>query len=142
MKQILVARHLPDAVLPTRKHPTDAGLDLYCYYNTILTRHTSAVISTGVQILIPEGYVGLIKAKGKNPWIVSAGVIDAGYTGEIMVKIVNALDRTLSVAYGQSLAQLLIIPIETPKIGIVTTRFLTLKGAEISERDISGGINV
>ena len=38
---------------------------------------------------IPAGYVGLVKPKGRNDHLLGAGVVDAGYQGEILVKVVN-----------------------------------------------------
>lgn len=52
----------------------------------------SAVIDTGVHIDIPKGYVGFLKSKsGLNVKhdLTSEGVIDAGYTGSICVKLYN-----------------------------------------------------
>ena len=66
------------AVMPTRAHTYDAGLDLYAPYECRIPGSHSrrlgntdsqsvmigcAVIDTGVHVEIPEGYVGLIKSK-------------------------------------------------------------------------------
>ena len=50
------------------------------------------LIPTGIRVLIPKGYVGLIQERGsivKSTLKVRAGVIDSGYTGEIFVNCVN-----------------------------------------------------
>ena len=52
----------------------------------------SQTVDTGVHIEIPEGYVGMLKSKSGlnvNRGIVTEGVIDAGYTGSIKVKLYN-----------------------------------------------------
>ena len=47
------------AVMPTRGHATDAGLDLYAREDKVITGMGSAVFDTGVHIALPEGIVGL-----------------------------------------------------------------------------------
>jgi len=80
------------AIMPTRAHNTDAGLDLYSPKEFVVRAHNSATIDTGVHVEIPEGYAGFLKSKsGLNvKWsIQSDGVIDTGYTGSIVVKLYN-----------------------------------------------------
>ena len=60
------------AVMPTRAHPWDAGLDLYTPVDVDVPQAVpwsnevefgSATIDTGVHVEIPEGCVGFIKSK-------------------------------------------------------------------------------
>ena len=112
-----------DAKEPTRSHDTDAGLDLYANENVSIS--TTAGVGTGVAVLIPEGYVGLIWPRSglsaKHGIDVLAGVVDAGYTGEI--KVILSYNRdipsTYAVEKGDKIAQLLIQKIETPITVIV-----------------------
>lgn len=65
-------------------------------------------------MLIPDGYVGMIKSKsGLNVkhGIRAEGVIDAGYTGSIVVKLYNDSDKEHIFESGDKLTQLVIIPI-------------------------------
>ena len=115
------------AKMPTRAHDTDAGLDLYMpdmddRYWDVIPAHGSLVIDTGVHVLIPEGYVGMIKSKsGLNVkyGITSEGVIDAGYTGSIVVKLYNHSDDEIAVDCGDKISQLVILPIITPTVKLV-----------------------
>ena len=85
-----------------------AGLDLYncgktinvvpgSYRNATLVSHYEkqkfkTLIPTGIKIEVPVGYVALVQERGsvtKTPLKVRAGVIDAGYTGEVFVNCVN-----------------------------------------------------
>ena len=80
------------AYKPTRAHEIDAGLDLYARETQIVPAKESAIFDTGVHIEIPVGYVGMIKSKsGLNVkhGLSSEGVVDAGYTGSIVVKLYN-----------------------------------------------------
>lgn len=70
----------------------DAGADLKSPVDVMIPANGSAVIDTGVHIDIPQGYAGFLKSKsGLNVKhdLTSEGVIDAGYTGSICVKLYN-----------------------------------------------------
>lgn len=109
------------AIMPTRAHADDAGLDLYTpkdiSLSAVFARESSAIVDTGVHVEIPKGFVGMIKSKsGLNvrSGIVCEGVIDAGYTGSICVKLYNNGDAAHYFARGNKIAQLVILPIVTP----------------------------
>lgn len=113
------------ARMPTRAHKADAGLDLYSKrgygrFAVEIPPRGSATLNTGVHIEIPEGYVGMVKAKsGMNikGGITCTGVIDAGYTGSIHVRLQNnSLDQAYTVNPGDKIAQLVILPIITPDL--------------------------
>ncbi len=141
MKHILVAKLENDAKIPDRNNEYDAGLDLRSYYDTIIHRGEIKVIRTGCAILIPIGYMGLIVPKSGSDYLIGGGVIDAGYIGEIKVKVVNTTGRTLALAYGDYIAQLVVVPIETPPILEVTEQSLIKTGKSMSDRGKEGGIN-
>ena len=105
------------AIMPRRAHPTDAGLDLFSREEKVIKAKSSAVFDTGVHVNIPEGFVGMIKSKsGLNIKhdVQSEGVVDAGYTGAIVVKLYNHGGEDYLVAKGDKITQLVIMPIETP----------------------------
>lgn len=92
-----------NARMPTRAHSDDAGLDLYAERSAVIYPHSAEIFDTGVHIEIPTGYVGFLKSKsGLNVKfdITSEGVIDAGYTGSIMVKLYNNSDYPYHVKRG------------------------------------------
>ena len=105
------------AVAPTRAHDTDAGLDLYLPTNhepVVLRRGDSLVIDTGVHIEIPVGCAGIIMSKSGlniNFGITSTGVIDAGYTGSIRVKLYNLGSNDYRFEAGDKISQILILPV-------------------------------
>jgi dUTP pyrophosphatase len=139
--KLLVSKLEPDAEYPVRNHKYDAGLDLKSYYDYILRKNETRVVRTGVAILIPVGYMGLIMPKSRSDYLIGGGVVDAGYTGEIKVKVVNTSERTIAIAYGDDVAQLVVVPIETPEIQHVNEQALARVGKEISDRGSQGGIN-
>ena len=110
------------AKMPTRAHADDAGLDLYSRENRVIYPHSSATFDTGVHIEIPRGYVGMIKSKsGLNVkyGLTSEGVLDCGYTGSIRVKLYNHSSEAYTVAAGDKISQLVIMPIIAPELELV-----------------------
>ena len=104
----------PGAKLPTRAHPTDAGLDLYSAYEVDVPPHQFTVIPTGVHVELPHGTAGLLVSKsGLNCkyGITTTGLIDEGYSGEIKVSMINNSDQPYHVRYGDKITQLVIIPV-------------------------------
>lgn len=110
------------AKMPTRAHADDAGLDLYSRENRVIYPHSSATFNIGVHVEIPRGYVGMIKSKsGLNVkyGLTSEGVLDCGYTGSIRVKLYNHSSEAYTVAAGDKISQLVIMPIITPELELV-----------------------
>lgn len=120
-----------DAKMPERAHATDAGLDLFSREFAIVEGGGSYKFDTGVHIAIPAGYVGMVKAKSglnTNHNITCTGVVDAGYTGSIAVKLYNHGTDNLIVDPGMKIAQLVILPIITPDLRVVNGMQKTDRG--------------
>jgi dUTP pyrophosphatase len=112
----------PGAIIPTRAHKDDAGLDLYSTKDAVIFRDGSEIFDTGVHVAIPQGYVGFLKSKSGlniNNGLQSAGVIDSGYTGSIRVKLYNHSHEMVRIKRGQKISQLVILPIITPELELV-----------------------
>lgn len=103
------------AVAPTRKYPTDAGIDVYSDLYHTMQPGEIFVFPTGVTFDIPTGYVLQAWPKGRSNFLVGAGVIDAGYQGEILIKVFDVTQDILTIHQGEAIAQLLVIPVETPE---------------------------
>ena len=120
-----------NAVMPTRAHSTDAGLDLYSPFDVDVPANGSVCVDTGVHIELPVGTVGMIKSKsGLNVkhGITSEGVIDVGYTGSMVVKLYNHTHKTYAVRKGDKISQLVIMPIITPDLELVDKLTETERG--------------
>jgi dUTP pyrophosphatase len=108
----------PDAVLPARAHPGDAGFDLRSAVDVEVGPGERAMVPTGVAVAIPSGHAGLVLprsglASRHGLTMANApGLIDAGYRGEVVCAVVN-LDRSepVRIARGDRIAQLVIVPI-------------------------------
>lgn len=99
---------------PTRAHETDAGLDLYSNEDVWIPAGGFGTIHTGTHIELPKNTAGLLVAKsGLNvkDHITSTGLIDEGYTGEIIVKLYNHGVKDYIVEAGDKVSQLIVIPV-------------------------------
>lgn len=111
-----------DLPAPSYAHPGDAGLDLYATEPAEVTRET-VLIPTGVAVAVPDGHVGLICPRsGLSEYGVTVanapGVVDAGYRGELMVRLTTTSDAYV-VRRGDRIAQLLTVPLLRPEITLV-----------------------
>ena len=107
-----------DAVLPTRAHDGDAGLDLYACEAAHIGPGERWGVGTGVGVEIPEGHAGLVLprsglAKKHGIALVNApGLIDSGYRGELRVLLLNTDPaETFRVEPGDRIAQLVVVPV-------------------------------
>ncbi len=130
------------AILPTRAHDTDAGLDLYAREDKVVPAGGEAVFDTGVHCTLPKVYMavvdlnddewdgkwvdcvsaGFLKSKSGlmvNHDITSDGLLDYGYTGSIHVKMFNHGTEDYHVRRGDKISQLVIVPVLTPTIEVV-----------------------
>lgn len=107
------------ALLPVRAHPTDAGADVLSPRSFMLPAQSSAIIRTGVHVELLPDTVGMLKSKsGLNIFhdIVGEGVIDEGFTNEIVVKLYNLGNNPYEFARGDKIIQLVVMPVIYPDI--------------------------
>jgi dUTP diphosphatase len=111
-----------EAVLPSRAHEGDAGLDLYSCEAAHIGPGERWSVGTGVGVEIPAGHAGLILprsglARDHGIALVNApGLIDCGYRGELRVLLLNTDPAEIfRVEPGERIAQLVITPIATPE---------------------------
>ena len=112
------ARLRDDAILPSRAHEGDAGLDLYAAEPAHLGPGERWSVPTGVAVEIPEGHAGLVlprsglARKHGIALVNSPGLIDAGYRGEITVLLLNTDPAEVyRVQPGDRIAQLVVVGI-------------------------------
>ena len=116
--ELPVAKLKDEAVLPTRAHEGDAGLDLYSCEAAHIGPGERWSIGTGVGVEIPAGHAGLVLprsglARDHGISLVnSPGLIDSGYRGELRVLLLNNDPaETFRVEGGDRIAQLVLVPI-------------------------------
>lgn len=110
------------AICPTRAHDTDAGLDLYSPVDLVIPPGSGAAVHTGVHVQIPSCCAGLLVSKsGLNVFqdITSTGLIDEGYSGEIVVKLYNHGESPTYIKAGSKISQLVVIPVRYEPVWLV-----------------------
>jgi len=117
--ELKVKRIHPAARLPVFGHAGDAGMDLFSIVDHDLEPGAAFAVPTGIQVAIPPGFVGLIwdksgiSLKGVHRL---AGVVDAGYRGEVRVVMINLGREPFAVGQGMKIAQMLIQPVVSVEI--------------------------
>lgn len=111
-----------DAYRPVRAHDTDAGMDIKAMYSQRIMPHSSAVFHTGVHVELPPNRAGLLVSKSGldiNKEILTTGLIDEGFDGEIVVRMYNHGEESYLVSAGDKITQLVVIPVDYVDIEIV-----------------------
>lgn len=119
--------------MPLRATAGSAGIDLYSSKAYRIYENAKMAVSTGIAIQLPVGTYGKIEARSglaRDYGIqIMGGVIDADYTGEIIVLMVNTGNRPLNINPGDRIAQLVIQPYIAPMLVVVDDLGSTERGA-------------
>lgn len=116
MSKLYISVKLDDgAKMPTKAHPaSDAGFDLYTPYEFTVKAGGSATVMTGVHMMIPRGWCGLLVSKsGLNTKcdIKTTGLVDSEYVGEIVVKVQNHGKKDYHFNKCDKVSQIVILPV-------------------------------
>jgi dUTP pyrophosphatase len=131
--EVQVKKLHAEATLPTRAHADDAGMDLYSLEDLTLEPQKGAMSRTGIAFALPERHVGMIvdrSSMAKKGIKIAGGIIDAGYRGEVHIVLWNLSSETVVMKKGERIAQMMIVPIETPKVVEVSELGQTARGAK------------
>ncbi len=127
----------PHATPPRRKHPADAGVDVFARETVTIPPFSAGRVPTGVTFDIPPQYMLLAKPKSGSDFLLGAGVIDPGYQGEVLIKVVNYTAEAITIEQGQPVAQLVQVAIFTDPLEELPLEDIH---AQKSERGADGGI--
>ncbi len=125
------------AKVPSRATDGSAGYDLRANTAAEITIEPGEIrtIPTGISVALPgKNYVAVVCARSglaiKHGISLAngVGIIDSDYRGEIAVGLVNLSKTSYTVAPGERIAQLLIMPVETPDIVVVDEIGETVRG--------------
>lgn len=122
------------AYLPERAHDTDAGADLRTRFLFTLKPGEQVNIHTGVHVELPPYTAGFVMAKSGlylKHGITTTGLIDEGFTNEIVVGLHNHGDKPVTFQPGMKIAQLVVLP-------VVYTEFVYADSIEGGERGDAG----
>jgi dUTP pyrophosphatase len=96
--------------------PGDAGYDIRSKERLVIHPGEQAIVSTGLHVEIPQGYVGIIKDRSsvaRAGMRTAAGVIDASYRGEIRVVMENRGLAPFTININDRIVQMLVVPCYT-----------------------------
>lgn len=125
-----------NAKVPTRGSEYAAGYDLYAAtdYDIEIAPHSTVKIGTGISVELPNSTFGAIFArsglatkKGLRP-ANCVGVCDSDYRGEYIVPMHNDTDEVMTIASGERIAQLIVMPFVGIKFNIVDELTETKRG--------------
>jgi len=140
----------PEAIIPTKVHPNDAGFDISSIEDIIIASKEQYCVPTGIAMTFPNDcYCRIAPRSGlafKYGIDVLAGVIDYEYLDEIKVILINHGKNDFIIKKGDRIAQLIFEKIYTPQnIEEVTYEDLINESLNKNSRGIKGfgssGIN-
>ena len=105
----------PDVQVPSYAKDGDAGFDLRAAEEIMMFDNAITAIPTGIHVSIPKGYTGLVvprsgQAKRGLTVVNAPGIVDSGYTGEVLVLAHIVTGDAIIVAKGERIAQMVIVP--------------------------------
>lgn len=135
MTEIRVLRLDADLPLPSRAHPTDAGIDLCARVDVELAPGERQLVPTGIAVELSPGLAGFVHPRSGLAhrlglgMVNAPGVIDADYRGEVMVNLINH-DRhdTITLRRGDRIAQLVVQQVVIAPVIEVTSVDDTTRG--------------
>lgn len=131
MEKIKVKKLIDTAILPTRGHSDDAGIDLYvCITDEDLMEYGEGngivlkpgdvyMFDTGIAFDLPEGYFGLVVVrssigiKKQLRLMNQAGVIDQGFKDSVKIALHNFGSEPQEIRHGDRIAQMILLPYVT-----------------------------
>ncbi len=138
MEQLLIKKVRDNGKVPQRATEGSAGLDLCAAIDAPITLKggETALIPTGIAIALPNAGYGAfvfprsgLAVKHGIGLLNSVGVIDSDYRGEIMVGVINQIDKEYTIESGERIAQMVIMPVSTMPVKEVGELDETARGA-------------
>lgn len=120
----------PAARAPVVAHPgEDLGYDLFCLESAILAPRATVRVRTGIAVEARHPTTGaplglLVRDRSSmaaRGIATTAGVIDAGYRGEILILMTNLGDQPIEIRAGEKIAQMIPMPVLTGVVDEVET---------------------
>ena len=105
----------PNGKVPSQKHSSDIGYDISASDDVTLKSNEVTLVNTGIAINLPQQCAGFVlprsglSTKHKITLINSPGLIDPGYTGELLVPLMNHGNKDYDIKAGDRIAQLVLV---------------------------------
>ena len=133
-KMVKIIRLNDSAIIPSYAYKGDAGADLHSCESVIIEPGNWRLVSTGISIAMPVGWVGLVHPRSglaykQGVTVLNApGTIDSGYRGEIKVNLINHGSIPFHISPGNRIAQIVFQRFEQADFFEVTDLDTTTRG--------------
>ena len=131
--EIKIKRLDKEVELPVYTKEHDAALDLRTNEEGLIKAGQTRTFGTGLAFEIPKGHAGLVWDRSglaaKNSVHTMAGVLDAGYRGELKIVLKNLSHEDFKVEKGMRIAQLVVQPVLNVNVREVEELEETERGA-------------
>lgn len=121
-----------DGFPPVMGYEGDGAHDIRAAESKVIPVGGQALIRTGLYVVIPRGYTGLLWTRGgmgaMSGLHVGAGHIDPNYRGEVIVVLRNHGNEPYYVIRGDKIAQLILVAVNTKPYIEVDTLDPTTRG--------------
>lgn len=137
MTQTMLVKLLStEAVVPAYQSEDAAGLDLVANNDADLTLQPFQYLTvpTGIAIQLPKGSEGQVRprsglaAKHGITVLNAPGTIDADYTGQVSVILINLSDKPYTIRKGDRIAQLVVAPVIQVQVAKAEVLYDTVRG--------------
>ena len=135
-KNIQIKLLTNEALVPKKQHELDIGYDLASVENTTLLSKQVTLVRTGLSISLPAGLAGFVlprsglASKHQITLINSPGLIDPGYTGEILIPLINHSDINYNISKQERVAQLVLVNSDNVEFDVVDELNVTERSSD------------
>jgi dUTP pyrophosphatase len=135
-KNIQIKLLTNEALVPKKQHELDIGYDLATVENTTLLSKQVTLVRTGLSISLPAGVAGFVlprsglATKHQITLINSPGLIDPGYTGEILIPLINHSDINYNISKQERVAQLVLVNSDNVEFDVVDELNVTERSSD------------
>ncbi len=125
---ISIVKLHPDVETPSYASAGSAGFDLRAFIdgNIVIPAQGRARVSTGLQMIIPEGFELQIRPRSglafKNGISLTntPGTIDSDYRGEIQILVINHGEEDFTISNGDRIAQAVLAPVWQAQFQVIS----------------------
>ena len=135
-KNIQIKLLTNEALVPKKQHELDIGYDLASVESTTLLSKQVTLVRTGLSISLPAGLAGFVlprsglATKHQITLINSPGLIDPGYTGEILIPLINHSDISYNISKQERVAQLVLVNSDNVEFDVVDELNVTERSSD------------
>lgn len=135
-KNIQIKLLTNEALVPKKQHELDIGYDLASVENITLLSKQVTLVRTGLSISLPAGVAGFVlprsglATKHQITLINAPGLIDPGYTGEILIPLINHSDINYNISKQERVAQLVLVNSDNVEFDVVDELNVTERSSD------------